>query len=129
MLQKTVVLIVEDDLFSVILLKEYLSTFDIEIQTAGNGKEAINFCKKNKPDIVITDIMMPFMDGIILMKELKKKNPRIKFIAETAYATTEKLEEITNAGFETVITKPYNKEDFQKIFKDVLKTINPGDFT
>ncbi|NOZ34758.1 MAG: response regulator [Chlorobi bacterium] len=129
MLQKPAVLIVEDDTFSVILLKEYLSTFDIEIQTAGNGKEAVSFCENNKPDIVITDILMPFMDGIILMKEIKKKNPRIKFIAETAYSTTEKLEEITNAGFEAIIIKPYNKEDFQKIFKDVLKTINPGDFT
>jgi len=129
MLQKPTVLIVEDDVFSVILLKEYLSTFDIEIQTARNGKEAIIFCENNKPDIIITDILMPFMNGIILMKELKKKNPKIKFIAETAYATTEKLEEITKAGFEAIVTKPYNKEDFQKIFKDVLKTINPGYLT
>ncbi|RLD51864.1 MAG: hypothetical protein DRI94_04815 [Bacteroidetes bacterium] len=129
MLQKPAVLIVEDDVFSVILLKEYLSTFDIEIQTARNGKEAISFCVNNKPDIIITDILMPFMNGIDLMKELKNKNPKIKFIAETAYATTEKLEEITNAGFEAIIIKPYNKKDFQKIFKDVLKTINPGDFT
>ena len=128
MLQKPTVLIVEDDVFSGILLKEYLSTFDIEINTVKNGKEAISFCEKDKPDIVITDILMPFINGIELIKELKKKNPKIKFIAETACATAEELGEISKAGFEAVIIKPYNKSDFQKIFKDVLKTINPGNF-
>ncbi len=122
-MSKINVLIAEDDFFSFLLIKEFLKSYDINLFSVKNGEDAVKQCDENKIDILITDILMPHMDGIDLMKKIRKKNPKIKVMAETAYATREKLEEIAAAGFDAVITKPYKKENFQNIFQNILKKI------
>ena len=122
-MSKVNVLIAEDDFFSFLLIKEFLRPYDINLFSVKNGEDAVKQCDKNKIDILITDILMPKINGIDSMIKIRKKNPEIKVIAETAYATREKLEEIKKAGFDAIIVKPYKKEDFQTTFQNILKKI------
>ena len=118
------ILIVEDDYFSALLLKEYLRSFDVVVYEAKNGFEAYEICKNNQVDLVITDILMPVWDGMQLIKNLKKDNCKTKIIAQTAYGTKDKIDEIRKSGFENIILKPFRKEDFTKLVKDVLNSKN-----
>ena len=115
------ILIVDDDSYSVILIKEYLKPLQTEIFNVRNGKLAVDFCKNHSVNLVITDILMPVMDGIEELKKLRKINPNLAVVAETAYATREKLDEIVNVGFDAVITKPFLKEDFFNVISRLLQ--------
>ncbi|NOZ35933.1 MAG: response regulator [Chlorobi bacterium] len=115
------ILLVDDDFFSIILLKEYLKNMNVVIHAVKNGKEAVDFWKNNnKTDLIISDILMPVMDGISVINKIRKENNTVKFIAQTAFATQEKIDEIISAGFNAVILKPYKKEDFVELVERIL---------
>ncbi len=103
------VLIVDDEtaireLVSIMLSGRY------RIVTARNGREAIEKFKVFKPDYVIMDVMMPLMNGIEAIKEMKNLNENVKIIALTAYAE-KKREELIDAGVYEVISKPFRRRD------------------
>ncbi len=120
MMKKKQILAVDDDPFSLLLIKEYLKNLDVSVYSVKNGKEAVEFCRNNKTDLIITDILMPVMDGIAAINEIKKYDCKVRILAQTAYAVQEKIEEIRSAGFDAIILKPYRKEDFQRLVKKVL---------
>ena len=80
------------------------------IITAKDGKEAIEKFRIFKPDYVIMDIMMPLMNGIEAIKEMKEINDSVKIIALTAYAE-KKRKELIEAGVIEVIGKPFRRRD------------------
>ena len=68
------ILIVEDDEdFSVILQKKFANE-GFSIVTAGNGQEAIEVTEREKPDLILSDVLMPKMDGMTMMKKLREAN-------------------------------------------------------
>ncbi|GAB4282261.1 MAG: hypothetical protein Kow0068_06900 [Marinilabiliales bacterium] len=105
--KKNKILIVEDDDFNYALFAELLSVKNFNLLRASDGDEAIAVFKTN-PDInlVLLDIKMPKKDGYEVFKEMKKINPNIPVIAQTAYALTEDIEKIKKTGFNDFITKP-----------------------
>lgn len=120
MYSKFHILIVEDDPFSALLMKEYLRKLNVKISEVRNGMAAIEFCKIQKVDLVITDILMPVMNGLDELKELRIICPDTRVIAETAYATRKKIDEIKQAGFDSIIIKPYQREIFLSLVKTQL---------
>ncbi|MCH4822253.1 response regulator transcription factor [Gramella lutea] len=79
---------------------------DIEfLGFAGNGKELIELVEKKKPNVVITDIRMPVMDGIEATKLILKKNPEIKVIAFTMFDQDNAVEQMLSAGAKGYILK------------------------
>ncbi len=79
------ILIVDDDLHIQRLYKEELGEEGYEIFVAGTGKEALELFKKENPDIVTLDILMPDIDGISLLRRMKEQKPKIPIIMSTAY--------------------------------------------
>jgi len=77
--QKPRVLVVEDDIFLVNVHKKKLAKEGFEVIVAGNGNEALDLAQKNKPDIILLDLIMPMKDGFQTLKELKA-NPDLKNI-------------------------------------------------
>lgn len=73
------VLIVEDEEFLVRALKDNLESEGCAVDTAANGEEAIDRIKKQKPDIILLDLLMPKKDGFYVLEEVKK-NPEWKLI-------------------------------------------------
>ena len=68
------VLIVDDVISNVLLLKVLLTNEKFNIVTAGNGTQALEQVKKEKPDLVLLDVMMPDMNGFQVLQEIRKKN-------------------------------------------------------
>ena len=77
--KKPLVLVVEDDIFLVNVHKKKLAKEGFEVLVAGNGNEALGLARKNKPDIILLDLIMPIKDGFQALKELKA-DPELKNI-------------------------------------------------
>ncbi|HEX2975480.1 MAG TPA: ATP-binding protein, partial [Bacteroidales bacterium] len=107
------ILIVEDDEMSFILLKEILGGRNLEIIRALNGLEAVEIIRKNDDiDLILMDVKLPVMDGIEATTEIKKINPCIPVIMQSAYAGQEEIERAFSAGSDDYMTKPINAEKF-----------------
>ena len=81
-----------------------------KIINARDGREAIEKFKVFKPDFVIMDVMMPVMNGIEAIKEMKKINPEVKIISLTAYADRRR-DELIEAGAVEIVGKPFRRRD------------------
>jgi len=102
------VLIVEDDGDVMEIIRHMLAR-DFVVETATNGKEAVEKYLQWKPNVVLMDLLMPLLDGIEATKMILKFDPGAKIIAVTAYAS-KKEKEILEAGAVEVISKPFTME-------------------
>jgi two-component system, cell cycle sensor histidine kinase and response regulator CckA len=106
------ILVVDDEEAIREITKGTLETFGYRVLTAGDGTEAIALYAANKDEVkvVLTDMMMPFMDGPATIRALQKLNPGIKIIAASGLAANEKAAEAASAGVKTFLPKPYTAE-------------------
>jgi DNA-binding response OmpR family regulator len=102
------ILVVDDEVEVVRLLKDFLTSKGYEVDTALNGAEALARVKEMKPDIVLLDIMMPGMGGIDALKEIKRIDPTIAVIMVTAVVDEELANRAVKLGAFDYITKPIN---------------------
>lgn len=79
------ILIVDDDQNILRLYKEELEEDGYTVVTASNGEEAMEQFEKESPDLVTLDILLPDIDGIKLLRQMKEKKPRMPVIMSTAY--------------------------------------------
>lgn len=95
--------------------------FGIELLAAArNGKEALEIAEKEKPDIVISDIRMPKMDGVRLAQLLREKYEDVKIIFISGYSDTEYLKSAIRYGATDYLFKPVDIEELKRV---VIKTI------
>jgi signal transduction histidine kinase len=106
------ILIVEDDLDHLDFLTALLSCYQAELTPLSSAKEALLVLEKFTPDLIISDIAMPEMDGLTLIKSIRSRLPekggKIPAIALTAHARNEDRELAIAAGFQTHLSKPLN---------------------
>ena len=115
-------LVVEDDPE----IREYLCaelSQNYKIISAGNGKQAYSMIMEEKPNLVISDIMMPEMDGITLCKKIKGnlETSHIPVILLTALSKDENRAEGIDTGADMYIVKPFNSILLKKIIKNILE--------
>lgn len=113
------VMIVDDETAMREILKIMLK--DYKIFEATNGREAVEKYKKERPDVVLMDIMMPMMGGIEAVREIKKINPNAKIVAITAYAGS-KGEKALEAGVDVILKKPFTRKEVIKVIEDLTKS-------
>lgn len=115
------ILIAEDDFTSYQYLNQVLTNSRILAIHAVDGEQAVEFVKKT-PDIslILMDVKMPKMNGIDATKEIKKLNPAITVIAQTAYAFSTERDEILAAGCSDYISKPVPKEKLLALIEKYL---------
>lgn len=114
------VLVVDDDIKNIFVLDSALGEYDAKIQTAYNGKEAIQKLKEDKTiDIVLMDIMMPVMDGYEAIEAIRADSElaNIPIIAVTAKAMKEDRDKSISIGADDFISKPINMEALIKLIK------------
>ncbi len=104
------ILLVEDDRSMQLLYKNLLEKSGHKVTTANNGRAALEIVKKSPPQLIISDWMMPEMDGIEFCKAIRKNEEwkQIYFFIVTAQESTEKLVEAFEAGVDDYLSKPIN---------------------
>jgi len=115
--RQATLLIVEDDVHLLEGLKELLkfanTSYDFTVLTAENGREGLAVLERRQPDLIISDVMMPVMDGYEFLREVRK-NPawlQIPFIFLTARGERQDIHRGRRSGAEEYITKPYDIDE------------------
>lgn len=115
------VLIIDDDDFVRTLVIKLVKSFGYTSSCARDGQEALDLLgRMAPPDIIITDIVMPRMDGLEMLRELRGKYPDIKIIAVSGGGRSEQgdyLDLARRAGANEVVSKPLNPKDLKEILK------------
>jgi PAS domain S-box-containing protein len=117
------VLVVDDNKDGRLLLSKLLTSNNYEVNEACNGAEALEFLKASKPDLIISDILMPEMDGFTLIRELNKDitGGKIPVVLYSAQYVNEKDKELAKKlGASRFITKPAEPKEILKEIKTVL---------
>ena len=105
------ILIVDDEKDMLTLVKRIITEeTDYEVTTETSSSQALELFKNRPFDMVITDLKMPKMDGIQLLKQLKKIRSDVSVVLMTAYGTIETAVEATQNGSYDYITKPFRRE-------------------
>lgn len=107
MKNKYKVLIVDDEEGIVFTLKKHLELEGFTVDSAYSGGEAINKVKNEKYHIVLTDIVMPEMDGVELLKNIKRYDALTQVIMMTGYSTMDKTLSCLEYGANDYVLKPF----------------------
>jgi DNA-binding response OmpR family regulator len=108
---KEKILIAEDEKELAKALKAILEYSNYNVSVVYNGKDALEKTKENNFDVIIMDIMMPIMDGITSLKEMRKDGINTPIILLTAKSQVDDKVEGLDAGANDYLTKPFNKKE------------------
>lgn len=129
-------LLVDDNAVNCKLGKHFLNKFELDVELAYNGMEAVERATRSDFDIILMDLQMPEMDGqeateLIREHEKKdKKSPRVPIVALTANAFSEIKDICTAAGMDDFLTKPLGLDDLSRVLhRWVAKKENLNDAT
>jgi DNA-binding NtrC family response regulator len=114
------ILIVDDDHAMRLALSESLESCGYSIESAENGGDALNLFSKTNFDLVVTDMRMPGMTGIEVLKGVKNMAPDVPVILITAYGTVSNAVEAMKEGAAEFIMKPFSLEDIESTIRNVL---------
>jgi DNA-binding response OmpR family regulator len=117
----TSLLIIEDDENISTAIGEYFSRAGFGVSTASDGIAGIEAAAKNRPDVVLLDLMLPKMDGLSVCKELRQKNPQMPILMLTA--KDEIVDRVLGLelGADDYITKPFSLRELEARIKSVLR--------
>ena len=114
-------LYVEDDKIIRQNAVEYLNNYCKEVFQAKDGQEALAIYKAKKPDIIITDIEMPRLNGLEMAKEIRKKDKRTPIIIVTAFTDNKYLLQAVELQLIKYITKPISSKKLKEALTLVLE--------
>jgi signal transduction histidine kinase/ActR/RegA family two-component response regulator len=125
------ILIVDDDADAREILAKILGNRRARVWTAGSAAEALALLARDLPDVVLTDIGMPYEDGFSLLKRMREHDdPRVRSIpaiAVTAYSSQEDQQRVRRAGFHAHVTKPVLAADLVRKIAQLLSGVWPAD--
>ena len=117
------ILIVDDEDVVLKSCLRILQKLDYEVETAYSGQTALDLMEKKQYDIVLTDLMMPGMDGMQLLEEIKNRYPEVIVIIFTGFATVETARQALKAGAFDYIPKPFTPEELRTVIVNAVKNI------
>jgi DNA-binding NtrC family response regulator len=124
MTHKNRVLIIEDDKRLREVLKKILGREGFDVEVMGDGSGGLTKIKQDFFDVALTDLKMPGMDGIEVLKTIKKISPKTYVIIMTAYGTIDSAVEAVKSGAFDYITKPFKTEEILILIKKALEDKN-----
>lgn len=121
------ILVIEDSQVCLALIKAYLRNTGARLMFACQGKDAWELFCKNRLDLVISDLSLPDMEGLFLLKKMKTTKPAVPLLIQTAREVKPSEIEYLGAGTYNYITKPYPQAKF---IEKVVEALRPkGNFT
>ena len=123
--QNLSILYAEDEKILADKTATFLKKMFARVDLAEDGKEALDIYRKNKYDLVITDIMMPNMNGLELIENIRKSNQEQEIIINSAYTEMEFRALDRRYNVINHISKPIKIDEFVKILNDSIDKVNP----
>lgn len=114
------ILVVEDSLYQRKGIVRSLTEWGHEVVAAGNGQEALKELEGFTPDVIVTDLLMPEMDGFGLLKALKDKDVTIPTIVLSADIQSSVKEQCTELGAKDFLSKPVDKAELKQSLGKLL---------
>ncbi|GLI39508.1 sigma-54 dependent transcriptional regulator [Geobacter hydrogenophilus] len=115
------ILVIDDDNSLRRVLEYNLQEEGYAVQAASSGEEGLYWFGQSRPDLVITDMNMPGMDGLMVLKSIKERSPETLVIIITAFGTVDVAVEAMKAGAYDYITKPFNRDALKLTVKKALQ--------
>ncbi len=119
------ILVADDNRISRELIRDVLEAPGREVLEAADGQEALQRIIQEEPDLVLLDIEMPVLDGLAVLRELRR-NPRLAsrpVLAVTANAMQGDRERVLAAGFDGYIAKPIHNSRLREIVEQLLENV------
>ncbi|MFA5008137.1 MAG: response regulator [Candidatus Omnitrophota bacterium] len=120
MLRGKKILVVEDEKDTLFLLADNLRRFDFTVETSVDGKDAIQKVKDFMPDVVVLDIMLPELDGLEVLKWIKKNKPAVFVMLATGKKEIEDIKKGYSLEADYYVTKPYTIDEILKGINVIL---------
>ena len=119
------ILLVEDDEILGYIIKEGMELIgDYEVHWSNNPKDGLIAFDEFMPDVVVSDVEMPGMTGLEMVKIIREKNQNIPVILETCVASSKVILEAYNIGIDNYIKKPFLPEELHAYIQGLLKRLN-----
>lgn len=115
------ILIIDDEPLIRLSISDALKIEGYNIQSAESGGEGLEAIKKSAYDVIITDLKLPEVDGLQILKACKQYSPRAKILMITAYATVETAVEAMKQGAYDYITKPFSMDELILVVKHLIE--------
>lgn len=122
-MQTNSILIIEDEQSLNNYLKEYMEIYFANVYCAFNGEEGFELYNKYKPDVIITDIHMPKLDGLSLIAKIRENDKDTKIIVLSAFTDKEKLFKAIELQLVTYLVKPIRGNEIKNIILNIKKQI------
>jgi len=117
------ILLVDDDEAVRTIVRIALVRLGYVVREARNGREAMRLCSESKPDLMLTDIIMPEQEGIETIGAVRRKYPKVKLIAMSGggrVSATDYLHTALAMGADAVLAKPFTGEELEALVSKVL---------
>ena len=121
------VMLVDDEEEVIQIIMKKLDWASMGFQIVGyahNGAEALELAEECQPDVVMTDIKMPYMDGLELSRRLKERYPSIRIIIFSGFDEFEYAKEAIRIEVEEYILKPIDAGELQELFGRIKKSLD-----
>lgn len=117
------VLVVDDEASIRQITRQTLEAFGYRVMLATDGSEAVSLYaqKGHEVDVVLTDMMMPVMDGVATVLVLRRLNPNVRIIAASGITANGRVARAVDAGIRHFLPKPYTAETLLKVLRQILK--------
>ncbi|MSP71605.1 MAG: sigma-54-dependent Fis family transcriptional regulator [Myxococcales bacterium] len=115
------ILVVDDDASNLASLVKVFSKMNLRVHAATGGREALEILRKYPAQVVLTDLMMPDVSGVDLLKNIKAIMPETEVVIMTAYGTIERAVEAVREGAWDFVTKPFRRAQIERIVARVLE--------
>lgn len=122
------IIVIDDEASIAIMIKRMLEKEGHEVEIAFNGNEGLQLMEKFQPDLLITDIVMPEKEGLELILDLRKSNPKLKIVAISGggrFKYEGYLASAKHLGASKVFQKPLN---FKEFISGISELLNENSF-
>ncbi len=123
-LKKSTILLVEDEISVAQSFKKVLLLYVKEVYIASDGEKAYEAYERVHPDIIITDIKIPKLNGLNLIKKIRKNNKKIPIVVTSAYANQEFLLESIKLFLVEYLIKPIKESDLTRVLQECAKVLS-----
>ncbi len=118
--KKKNILAVDDIALALDVLKQALDVLGYETSTANDGKEALEMIEKEKPDLLITDIYMPGMNGIELLSKVRQFYKELPVILVTGFDADDAIAAAAKDNANAILLKPYHIKQLKELVEETL---------